>query len=193
MHDNIISCIKNRRSVRNFQLNQVEDELLLLLLEAAVWAPSGSNTQNRYFTAVQNKNLLLLLNEEVKKAFQRYMPDLSSPSKTAAKVRSEREDYDFCYHAPTLIIASSPPENVNGMADCSAAIQNIMLAAHSLNLGTCWINQLRWLSDDRQLNAFLLNIGLPENHIIYGSVAVGYPTAFPAAPKRNNNITLIIK
>ncbi len=65
----IIDCIHKRRSTRKFTSEQITAEQLDVLLDAAVWAPSGSNNQSWLFTAIQNNDVLLRLNEIVREAF----------------------------------------------------------------------------------------------------------------------------
>lgn len=61
------------------------------------------------------------------------------------------------------------------MTDCAVAIENMMLAAHSLGLGSCWLNQLPGLTQMPQARALMDELGIPENHMIFGTFAVGYP------------------
>lgn len=193
MENEIIKALKSRRSIRKYQEAQIDPSQLDALLEAATWAPSGSNSQSWLFTAIQNKNILLDLNETVREAFQRWAPDDAYPAKKAAKANSQKADYNFYYQAPTLIIASNIADYQNALADCSAALQNIFLAAYSLGLGSCWINQLHWLTDDGSVRDFLAELGVPRNHLICGAAAIGYPAQDPAPPQRKEGTTLIIR
>ena len=81
------------------------------------------------------------------------------------------------------------------MADCACAMENMMVAANALDLGSCWINQLRWLNEDPRLVAYLQSLGMKEYERVDGAVIFGYPAN--GLPKRNrmtqkgNEITLI--
>lgn len=69
--------------------------------------------------------------------------------------------------------------------DCACALQNIFLAAKSLGIGSCWINQLGQTCDDPDVRAFLTQLGIPENHRVYGCAALGYaPTDAPVKDKK---------
>lgn len=193
MENGVIKCIKSRRSIRKFKDGQITTEELDVLLEAAIWAPSGTNNQSWLFTAIQNRKRLDELNAIVRQSLLDWEPDDAYPAKISAKARAKSDSFNFSYKAPTLIIASNVSGYQNAMADCSAALQNIMLAAHSLGLGSCWINQLRWLNDDGPVREYLAGLGLPREHVICGSVAVGYPDANPSAPPRKEGTTLIIQ
>ena len=61
----------------------------------------------------------------------------------------------------------------------------MLLAANALDLGACWINQLRWLNDNPVLQAYLQELGLKEGERVYGSVSLGYPDTPDGLPNRN--------
>ncbi len=85
MRNEVLDCIRARRSTRRFQEKQIEPQALDALLEAAIWAPSGGNNQSWLFTAVQNRQALDRINELVREGFQRWVPDDDYPGKHAAK------------------------------------------------------------------------------------------------------------
>ncbi|TQI66133.1 nitroreductase family protein [Clostridium sp. KNHs216] len=193
IQNEVLDCIHRRRSTRRFQERQIEPEQLETLLDAAIWAPSGSNSQSWLFTAVQNRETLLQLNEVVKEGFQNWVPDDNYPGKVRAKSSSEKENYNFYYHAPTLVVASNRPDYENAMADCALALENIFLAAQSIGLGTCYINQLHWLRSDPGVREFLFQLGIPREHTICSAAAIGYIGAESAAPPRKEGTIRIIK
>jgi len=192
MKEDVLSCIRMRRSTRSFQSQQISEEQLNTLLEAAVWAPSGGNSQSWKFFAIQNQEKLLELNERVRAAFQTWVPDDDYAAKQNAKEKSAREGYNFYYHAPTLIVAANRPRYANAMADCAAALQNIFLAAQAVGLGSCYINQLRWLRDEEIIRTCLCELGMPEDYVICGAAAVGYiETPTPPQPRKNETVYII--
>ncbi len=193
LKNEVLDCIRSRRSTRNFKERQIEPEYMEALLEAAVWAPSGGNNQSWLFTAIQNKELLLKLNELVRAGFQTWVPDDDYPAKLGAKAASQKESYNFYYHAPTLVIASNKPNYENAMADCSLALENIFLAAQSLGLGSCYIDQLHWLRGDAGVREFLLELGIPPEHTICNAAAVGYIGRESAPPLRKAGTKKVIK
>lgn len=193
MDNAVLACIKTRRSIRRYTREAVSPEQVNALLEAAAWAPSGSNNQSWLFTAIGNKAVLAELNETVRRIFLTWTPDDDYPAKRGAAKRAASGDYCFFHNAPLLIIASNKPGYQNAMADCSAALQNIFLAAHSLGLGSCWVNQLRWLRDEKPLRQFLATLGLPEEHEICCAAALGHPEQTPPAPERKPGTTIFIE
>lgn len=192
IQNDVLNCIHTRRSTRSFQDRQLDPEQLNALLQAAIWAPSGSNNQSWLFTAIQNKAALDTLNTLVKQAFQRWVPDDDYPAKKGAKQAAQQEGYHFFYHAPTLVIASNRPGYQNAMADCALALENLFLAAHSLGLGSCYINQLHWLGNDPDIRSFLCDLGIPKEHVICSAAAVGYIGKPSAAPPRKDGTINIV-
>jgi nitroreductase len=190
-----LNSIKNRRSIRKYQEKQISEEALQLILEAAAYAPSGSNNQSWLFTAIQNREALQTLNHMVRCAFMEMeLAENEYPAKLNAKKNAQSESYNFYYNAPTLIIASNVPNYANAMADCSCALQNIFLASYSLGLGSCWINQLRWLNDHAGIRAYLASLGLAADRIICGAAAVGLIDGnTPIAKARKENTIQVIK
>lgn len=191
----VLNVIKQRRSIRKFKDMQISDADLNLILEAASYAPSGSNSQTWIFTAIQNQEILRTLNEMVRQAFLNLeLGEKDYPAKIAAKKRAVHENYNFYYHAPTLIVVSNIPNYPNAMADCATALENVFLAAHSLHLGSCWINQLTWLQNNQKIRDFLELLKLPKDHVICGSAAIGYIDGeMPTAPARKKDVIHIIR
>jgi nitroreductase len=189
----ITKTIHERRSTRAFQSRQIDDEQLETILEAATWAPSGSNSQSWLFTAIQNEDVLAKINELLREGFQTWIPDDDYPGKQAMKQYAQKEDCNFFYRAQTLIIASNKPNYENAMADCSLALQNIFLTAHSLGLGSCYINQLHWLRDDAGLRSYLAELGIPKGHTICSSVALGFIAKESVAGPRKDGCTQVIR
>jgi nitroreductase len=193
IRNEVLDCILRRRSTRQFLDRQLEEDQLETLLEAAIWAPSGGNNQSWLFTAIQNGEILLKLNALVRDGFQLWTPDDDYPGKLAAKTMSRTENYNFYYHAPTLIVASNKPDYENAMADCSLALENIFLAAQSIGLGSCYINQLHWLRNDPGVRDFLFELGIPKEHTICSAAALGYAAKETPAPVRKEGTACIIK
>jgi nitroreductase len=193
INNEILNCIHGRRSTRRFTDKQISSEQLDAILDAAIWAPSGGNSQSWLFTAIQNKDALFHLNELVREGFQHWIPDDDYPGKLGMKENSKKEGYNFYYQAPTLIIASNRPNYENAMADCALALQNMFLAAQSLHLGSCYINQLHWLRSDPGVRSYLFELGIPMEHTICSAAAIGFIGAEATAPIRKEGTIHIIR
>jgi nitroreductase len=189
----VLECIIKRRSTRKFSDTQISNEQLDAILNAAIWAPSGGNNQSWLFTAIQSKDVLLRLNELVREGFRHWVPDDDYPGKHAMKKMVENEGFLFTHNAPTLIVASNKPNYENAMADCALALENIFLAAQSMELGSCYINQLHWLRDDEGVRTYLAELGVPVEHTICSAAAVGFIGAESPTPARKEGTINIIR
>ena len=98
----ILENIKARRSVRAYTGQQVSEEDLQAVLEAATYAPSGMHLETWHFTAIQNADKLTELNERIKGAF-------AKSDEPRLKERGQSKTYCCYYHAPTLVIVSNEP------------------------------------------------------------------------------------
>lgn len=79
-------------------------------------------------------------------------------------------------------------EAVNGVSDCSCAIENMLLAAHSLGLGACWINQLKYCGDKAEVADYLEGLGIDKDMQVVGMVGMGYPDEEREAAKRQDDL-----
>lgn len=190
----ILKNILTRRSIRTYKTEQILDTELEAILEAAKYAPSGSNSQTWHFTVVQNEEKLAHLNTLVREAFKTMVvDDTTYHAKIKGQKAAENNNYNFYYHAPTLIIVSNDREYSNAMADSALSLQNIFLAAHSLHIGSCWINQLAWFSDEPAVRAALTTFGIPENYKVYGAAALGYNSGNQpkASPRKDGTVNIV--
>lgn len=163
----VLENIKARRSVRAYTSQQVSEEDLQAILEAATYAPSGMHLETWHFTAIQNVDKLTELNERIKGAF-------AKSDDSRLQERGHSKTYCCYYHAPTLVIVSNEPTQWWAGMDCACAIENMFLAAHSLGIGSCWINQLGTTCDDPEVREYITSLGVPANHKVYGCVALVY-------------------
>lgn len=79
------------------------------------------------------------------------------------------------------------------MADSAVAIENMMLEAASINVGSCYVNQLRWLGDNEAVRNYIESLGLKENEIICGSIILGYSAQGDLSPlqRTGNQVTFV--
>lgn len=169
----ILEVIKTRRSTRAFLPEQINRVQLEQILEAGAWAPSGNGFQGWHFSALYNAEKVARLAKAVRHALP------VSP------------DYDF-YGAPTLIIVSYLKKHPHAWLDGSAAVENMLLAAHGLGLGSCWINQVRNCCDEPEVRALLNEFGVPDKHMVIACVALGHiaePT--PPKPRKDGIINIV--
>lgn len=177
-----ISTILSRRSIRNYRPEPLPREILEQVLQAGLYAPSARNRQPWHLTMVTSPAAIERLTAEVRAATLR-MPD----NPYTAMV--QREQYRVNFGAPALLIVSADPSAAGtAQADCALVLGNVFLAAHSLGVGSCWVNQLGILSDEPGFRSVLDSFGVPSQNRIYGCAALGYAEgAHPTAPERRSN------
>ena len=182
---NSLEAIKTRRSTRRFSDNRVEVKKLDLIVSAGRYAPSGGNSQSCHFIVVRNKEILAKLAELAQAAFAKMEITEGMYKSIANSIRaSKKGGYVFHYDPDTLIIIANQKDYGNNIADTACALENMMIAANELDLGSVWINQLRWLNEDETLLEYERSLGLEENERIYGALAIGYADTEDGLPVR---------
>lgn len=168
-----IKTILNRRSVRSYQQKQISDEELNMILKAGTYAPSAMNQQSSHFTVIQNKEVI---NELV----------------TLGKEAINQNRNPF-YDAPTVILVFAKKDNIAPIHDASLAIENMFLAAASLNIGSCWIHCVNRIFNTEKGKELQKKIDVSDEYMIVGSCILGYPTetAKEPAPRKNDFINIV--
>ena len=189
-----IEAIMTRRSTRKFAAAVPERELIEKVIEAGRYAPSGGNSQTTHFLVITDPEILTELAGIVRTAFAKMeiREDTYSSLKNSINA-SKRGNYIFHYNTPVLIVTANKKGYGNAMADSACALENMMIAANALDLGSCWINQLHWLDEDADVRAYLLGLGLAEDETVTGGLALGFPAdGMPnrsALPRTGNPVT----
>ena len=154
-------AIRNRRSIRSYQDKPVEDEKIRKVLEAAHWAPSAGNLQSVEYIIVKDEKIKEKLAEA---SFGQAQPS-DAPVNIVVCVNFERISH-----------YGKRGEDLYSLQESGASIQNLMLTAHSLGLGTCWIGAF----DERVAREAL---GLPEHVRPVGIIPLGYPEGKPSSAR----------
>jgi len=133
--------IKTRRSHRFYSNRPVEREKLEKIIELAMWAPSAMNRQQWFFVVVTGERLKKLI-EIVQKGYDHILPRLQMFfSETPGVIEQTKRFFKNLGGAPAAVFAYYTPtgDDYSDVQSVSAAIQNMLLAAHALGLGTCWM------------------------------------------------------
>lgn len=171
--------VHNRRAVRKYKPDMVDEKVLYKIFDAANWAPSGLNTQSWEFIVVSGDKL---------KAMGGNLAELMAP--VAAKIEdiAKREAYldsmRSYYGAPLVVVALAPKGKNDTLRKMhlegvSAAFENLLLAACAEGLGSCWMTSP--LGGDTFLRELL---GIADDKEIVAVTPIGYPAATPKAPPR---------
>ena len=162
----VISALLERRSVRSFRPEPIEEEKLTAILNAGLYAPSGMNRQAAVMVAVE---------------------DRATRDKLAAMNAAVMgRDGDPFYGAPTVIVVLADRRRSHtALEDGCLVMQNLMLAAHSLGVGSCWIHRAREVFETEEGRALLKKWGFEGDYVGVGNCILGYPAdPIPGARER---------
>ena len=161
----IFDVIQNRRSVREYKSKQLKDEEIEKILNAGIMAPTAKAEEPWYFTVIQNKELLKEINETSLELMK------NSGDEFLVSIANSRRN--ILHNAPTVVVVSGNKKASHIQADCSAAIENMLLAAEGLNIGSCWIGLIAsYFKDEKNI----ANLNIPEGYIPLYGVSFGYKT-----------------
>ena len=159
-----LKVLKERRSVRKYKAEQIRDEELNAILEAGTWAPSGMGLQSAVMVVVQDPETIA------------YM------SRMNAEIQGNPGTDPF-YGAPTVVVVLADSSSRNWLQDGSLVMGNLMTAAASLHIGSCWINRAMEYFDTAEGKDLLKQWGLPETYRGVGNCVLGYVDGDLPAPK----------
>lgn len=184
-HESMLDFIRSRRSTRKYKADPVPPELLSQVLEAGRYAPSGGNNQSTHLLVIQNPEIRQRLSDMAAESFAAMdpAPDMYRSMRNVV-IASQKGIYNQAYHAPVLILTANKSSYSNNIADCSCVLENMMLMANALDLGSCWINHLKWLNEDSKILELLHSCGMAQDERVYGGMALGYPDTEDGLPNR---------
>ena len=171
-----LEAITTRRSTRKYSNRMPDRELIETVIDAGRHAPSGGNNQTTHMIVFTDKEMLktladLVQGEFVKMEITEGMYGSLKNSITA----SRKGGYVFHYNAPVFIVMANKKGYGNAMADSACALENMMVAANAIDLGSCWINQLHWLDENESIRQYMIEHGMVEDETITGGLILGYP------------------
>ena len=177
----VISNIKARRTTRKYQQKPIEKSKLESVIEAGLYAPSAHNDQSWHFTVIQDKALIDEMNVATKEVSK--MNEIEFVRKMA-----NNETLHVFHNAPVMVVVSGKKNGIMPREDCAAATQNMILAAESLDLGSCWNGMVSFLFSSSKGDDYRARLEIPETHEPYYAVLLGYKDVTAAnAPKRRTN------
>ena len=140
-----IENLITRRSIRKFKSDPVPKDLIRQIIEAGLYAPSGRNYQSTIIIAVTNQELR------------------NKISKINCRIGGWKDDFDPFYGAPVILIVLANREYPNYIYDGSLTMGNILNAAHSLGLGSCWIHRAKQEFDMPEFQEILRSLSIEGN------------------------------
>jgi nitroreductase len=203
----VLETIKSRRSIRKYLPDQIKQEELDIILEAGIYAPTAHNDQPWHFTVIHNKELIDHMDIETKK-------NMANAPVDWVKNMGKNDELRIFHEASTVIIVSGRKDALAPLIDSSAAVQNMLLAAKSLNIGSCWVGLAKFffqnpenaekldlasfsqtIIEDMYIPENASKVNIPEGYEPYFAVTLGYPATQKdiPAPKRKKDVVDYIK
>jgi nitroreductase len=152
----VFEAIKSRRSIRKYTKDPVPEDLIVKMLDAGRWAPSASNRQPW--------SLIVLKDEEVRR-----------------KVAEATTYGKFLAEAPLgIAVVVDPQASTHPVEDGAIAAQNMLLAAHALGLGACWIGSYNSFYEEKIKTI----LSIPKNKRLLSIISIGFPAESPTKTRK---------
>lgn len=166
----LYETILSRRSTKSYRPEPISEELLDKIITAGRYAPTGMNAMSPIFIAVQDAETIAKL--------------------SAMNAAVMGMDGDPFYGAPTVVLVLANRERGTWLEDGSLAMGNLMLAAHSLGVGSCWIHRCFQMFETEEGRALLKQWGVEGDYAGVGCCILGYPAEEPKprTPRRDNQV-----
>ncbi len=172
----VLEKIKTRRSIRKFKPDMVPQEILDQIIEAGTYAATSRGMQSPIIIQVTDR----AARDRIVRA--------------NCRIGGWEEGFDPFYGAPAILIVLARKDVANRVYDGSLVMGNLMLAAHELGIGSCWIHRAKEEFEREEGIALLKSLGIEEEYEGIGHCALGYVDGeYPAAPKRKENWVYYLK
>jgi nitroreductase len=169
-----LKTIKNRRSIRKYKSDAVPCEIIEKIAEAGTYAASGMNRQQTIILAITDKETR------------------DSLARDNASIMGR--DSDPFYGAPAVLVVLVAADCFTGVYDGSLVMGNLMLAAHSMGVDSCWIHRAKETFEMPKWKQFLKDQGIEGEYVGIGNCILGYrDTEYPDAPPRKENRVFFVK
>jgi len=149
----VFEAIKGRRSVRKYKKDPIPEDLIVKILEAGRWAPSAGNSQPWNFIALRNEEVRRRIAEAT--TYEKFLADASVG----------------------IAVVIDPMASTHPVEDGAIATQNMLLAAHALGLGACWIGSY----NEERVKEIL---SIPKNKRLLSIISIGFPAESPTKTRK---------
>ncbi len=165
-----------RRSIRKFKPDMIPDDVINEIIKAGTYAASGMNKQSPIIIAVTNKEVRDKISEMNR------------------KIGGWKEGFDPFYGAPVMLIVLADKACANYIYDGSLVMGNLMLAAHDMGVGSCWIHRAKEEFETEEGKGILKSLGIQGEYEGIGHCALGYVDGeYPETHPRKENWVYYIK
>jgi len=180
---NVIENIKTRVSVREYQDVPVSDESIQELINAGIHAPTGFDSEPWFFVVIKNKEMMQRMSDHCKPLLLENLENATNEEAVHLRKNLEKDDFNIFYNAPVLVIVLGSSEGFTTDYDCCLCAENMMLAAHAMGIGSCWIGTACFIQDNPEL---LDELGIPDGYKIIAPIVFGYAKEdLPVTPRKD--------
>lgn len=168
----VIQNILSRRSVKKYKSDMIPKEAIDEIIKAGTYAPNGRGMQSPIIVAVTNK----AIRDEL--------------SRINGKIMGAPDGFDPFYNAPVVLIVLADSSCPTYIYDGSLVMENLMLSANSLGIGSCWIHRAKETFETKEGKAILNKLGIPETYQGIGNCILGYSDepVKTASPRKDNYV-----
>lgn len=166
----VIEKMLSRRSIREYKEDPVPKEIIEKIVKVGTFAATGMGKQSPIMLVITKKEAISQLSEMIRKA------------------KGKEEGFDPLYGAPAVIVVLADRNISTHVYDGSLVMGNIMLAAHELGIGSCWIHQAKEVFTTKEGVEFLEKFGIKGDYEGIGSCILGYAKGdIPKAEPRKDS------
>ncbi len=181
----IIETINSRRSVRSFSDKQIPENILQEIVNAGNMAPTGSNVQPWRFVVVQDAAFKKKLLDVAMPRYNKFLENAPEAFKERRKKVDTLTNDPIYYSAPTIVFVIST-KGLSADFDCPMVCENMMLAARSFDIGSCWVMFGSFPIEKEEIK---LSLDLKEGEKVFGPILLGYPqNGFPSTPEKKSPV-----
>lgn len=165
----VLENMKSRRSIKKYKNDMVPQDLIDKVVEAGTYAPSGLNKQSAIILEVANKEMR------------------NKIARLNARVAGVDENTDLFYNAPVVLVVLADRDVPTYIYDGSLVMENMLLAAHSLGLGACWIHRAKEVFETDEGKEILESLGIEGDYEGIGNCILGYSDMEAISKPRKEN------
>lgn len=186
-----MQTILHRRAIRRFDERQIDEELLQQILQAGLYAPSAGGKQGVIFAVCQDKEVNERLGKIKRANSNPHMATATNyVSREQPSIADDPKLTNAFYDAPTVITMFAPKNFLFSVNDCAVAAENMMLAADSLGIGSCYIGQGWTAFADSYGQEILRKWEIRTDYYAVMQLLLGYPKSgdnHPTAKPRKHD------
>ncbi|QYZ79924.1 nitroreductase family protein [Methanofollis formosanus] len=177
----VLAAIRGRRSIRAYEERPLDEETVTTIIDAGIHAPTAMGLQPWRFIVVRDRGLMKQISDYCKPVLRTMLEGATDETATVFRELLSRENFEIFYGAPVLVLVLGDRKNPYSTYDCTLCAGTMMLAAHAMGIGSCWIGAAGPVAGSHELMKML---EVPAGYEIIAPLIFGYPGEHPGMPAR---------